>query len=189
MKSRMKLLISFALLLALTNTAYAGEWKKVYPRDAKVELRTDWSWTAPENGRYYQKWSDNYGKQMFTGTWRSGTYPRIQIILQQLAPQRYWSRVDEINEKSLTAWNHLKKVGVSEIEEIPCDAGDCLAFKASSSSCVGFQYVDGTLGDRAGTQGSDLVSGYYCAGPLEEMAPEQVNEFLRSIVVKKKKWK
>ena len=185
----MKLLIAFTLFLALTNTAYAQELKKVDPLDAKVELRTDWSWAASENGQYSAGWTDDNAVYLFTGAWHSGGYPPlIEIIVYRLAPEHYWRRLDEINEEFLTSWNHLDRVGVSEVKDMPCDAGNCLAFKAGGSSCAGFRYVDGTLGDRGGTQGSDLVGGYYCSGTTEDIASEQVNEILRSIVVKKKKW-
>lgn len=183
----MKWLIAFALFLALANTANAGEWKGVDPRDAKLELRTDWSWAARENGQYSAKWTDDNAVYLFTGAWDSGGYPLIEILLQRLAGGYHWKDPGKINEEFLTAWGHLSSVGVSEIMEIPCDAGDCIAFKASYSSCVGFMYVDGTLGDRT-ADGPDLVKGYYCSGSTEEIAPEQVNEILRSIVIKKKKW-
>ena len=185
MKSRMKLLISFALFLALTNTAYAQEWKKVYPLNAKVELRTDWSWAARGLGSYSETWNDAYTVHLLTASWRDGTYPRIEVLVQQLAPQRYWRSVGEVNEKRLTSWNHLKTMGVSEIKKVPCDGLSCVAFKVNTANCVGFLYVDGTLGYGNEQQGSDLISGYYCAGPLEEIAPEQVTEILDSIVVTK----
>ena len=190
MKSRIKLLISFALFLVLTSTAYAREWKKVDPLRAKVELDTDWSWAAGGLGRYSEKWNDANTVQLFTAGWQDGTYPRIEVLVQRLAPQHYWSGVGELNEKNLTAWNHLKTMGVREIEKVTCDGLDCVVFKVNNVNCVGFVYVDGELGDRDSIQGSDLIKGYYCAAPLEEIAPKQVNEILDSIVIKKKKkWK
>ena len=185
--SQIKLLIFFAFFFALTNTANAGEWKKVAPRDAKIELRTDWSWAAPENGRYSERWADNNVVYLFTGTWGSGTFPGIEILVQRLTTLYYWKPPPKMDEQSLFFWRHLEKVGVSEIRKVPCDALDCVAFKALHSRCVGFQFVDGSLGNRQ-EQGSDFVRGYYCSGSSEEIAPEQVNEMLRSIVVKKKKW-
>ncbi len=99
--------------------------------------------------------------------------PKIEILVQRLTTGHYWKSLDKLNEEDLNTWRHLSSVGINEIRDMPCNARSCLAFKASDSSCVGFRYVDGTVGDKAGTQGSDIVSGYYCSGTSEEFAQGQ----------------
>ena len=63
MRLSARLLIVFGLLLAFANTANAGNWNKKDYSESKIELRLDWPWTAPEQGRYAEKWNDKYTEQ------------------------------------------------------------------------------------------------------------------------------
>ncbi len=184
MRLSARLLIVFGLLLAFANTAYAGKWNEQDYSETKIELRLNWGWTAPERGRYWEKWDDKYSQHGYSARWTSGT-DRIEISLRRLAPAHYWKPLVEIDEKWLNWWSYLKKVGASEMTTISCAADHCVTFKAGGRECVGFQYVAGTLGSRSeGDQGSDFVKGFYCPAATENGA-DKLDEILKSIVIKK----
>ncbi len=144
----------------------------------------DWPWTAPEQGRYVEKWTDNYDQHYYKARWTSGLY-RIEIVLRRLAPAHYWTPSVEIDEKWLNWWSYLRKMGASEMTTISCAANHCVTFKAEGRECVGFKYVAGTLGSREeGDQGSDLVEGFYCPAATENGA-DKLDEILKTIVIKK----
>lgn len=184
MRLSARLLIVFGLVLAFTNTANAAEWKKQDYSESKIELRLNWGWTAPEQGRYFEKWDDKYSQHYYVAMWTSGT-DRIEFSLRRLAPAHYWTSFVKIDEKWLNWWFYLRKVGASEMTTISCAVSHCVTFKAGGRECVGFKYVAGTLGSREeGYQGSDSVAGFYCPAATEKSV-DKLDEILKSIVIKK----
>ena len=179
-----RLLIVFGLLLAFTNTTYAGEWKKHDYSETKIELRLNWGWTASEQGRHFESWNDSHNQHYYSSSWNSGN-DRIEISLRRLAPFTYWRSFSKINEKWLNWWHHLRKVGASEMTTISCAVRYCVTFKAGHQECVGFKYVAGTQGTKnEGDQGSDLVAGFYCPTTPAKGA-DKLDEILKSIVIRK----
>lgn len=179
-----RLVIVFGLVLSFTNTAYAGKWNKQDYSESKIELRLDWSWTAPEQGRYLERWNDNYSLHFYAAEWVSGVY-RVGISLGRLAPGQYWKRIYEIEKDTIIWWGHFKNVGVSDIRTISCAAPKCVTFKSAGRNCVAFKYISGSLGSRQeGDQGSDSVVVYYCP-ELPENGADKIDEIMNAIVLKK----
>ncbi len=189
--SRKIVLAWFAGLLVLTSSAYAAEWKRQSYQETPIQL--DWRWAMPAGGSYSDRWDDSLTVRMYSAWWTQGTYPRIEIILRRLAPAQTWRSISKLSKKFLTNWNHLKRVGISKIRKVPCDAHECVAFEAHRSTdggsdnyrCVGFKLIGGSLGTSDAAESPDIVAGYYCSGLIEDITTETLNEILNSIAIKK----
>ena len=179
----MRIGLLFLVCLTVALPLRAEAWKSQPYRDSIIELRTGWGWTAPEDGKYWVKWTDDFTTHRFAALWSLGTLPRITVMVERLAPQMHWkgSAVEyyELDEQFLKRWNYLKQSGVSEIVPLQCEAHECVTFTAGGKyGCGAFMNWSGQLNDRNDT---DIIGLYYCANQSIPVAAERLKELLTSI--------
>ncbi len=176
------MILIIILLLFPRGNAFAGEWKRVSHEEAKIVANLDWTWVKPEYGGYSGAWTDKYDKFVQFAWWRDGRYPRLELILQRLAPGKYWKKVGKLDKKTLTWWKHLKNVSLGDLETFECRAAKCVRFTAEQVNCFAFKYLTGTHGERdSGDPGTDIVMGYYCADWNDDAPITLVDEIISSI--------
>lgn len=174
------------LLFGTIGAPRAAEWQPQSFVDAKIVLHTGWPWTAPHRGQYGQTWTDDYKIRLYYAGWAEGSYPRVEMVLYRVGPLLHWRYVPKLNKKALYEWHHLKKNGVAEITEVPCEVHKCITFKTESFPCLAFTRVTGVIGKRVeGDADTDVVTGYYCKHSSQSITPREIDDFLQSIVVRK----
>ena len=177
-----RLILIIILLLFPRGSALAVDWKRVSHDEAKIVASLDWFWVRPENGGYSGAWADNYGKFMQFAWWSEGLYPRLELFLQRLAPGKYWKRVGKIDKDVLTIWNNLSSARLGDLETFECNAHHCVRFTAEGVNCFAFTYLTGPHGNvDSGDEGTDIVTGYYCADWNDDAPIPLVDKIISSI--------
>ena len=180
------IIISLCLPIGSAFANHMKEYKEVSLLEAKIVVHLDWWWAGPEYGGWSEAWAEDYGKFTQYAWWRNGVHPRLELLLERLAPGQYWNRVPDISEDSLRAWNHLSEADLSELETLQCIARHCIRFTRSGIiNCIAFRFLTGPFGDRrGGDRGTDIVAGYYCASPFQEIPVELVDTIINGIEVR-----
>ncbi len=177
-----RLILIIILLLFPRGSALAVDWKQVSHEEAKIVASLDWFWVRPENGGYSGAWNDKYSKFMQYAWWTDGRYPRLELFLDRLAPGRYWKRVGKIDKDVLTMWNHLRNASLGDLETVECNAQHCVRFTAEQVNCFAFRYLTGPYGNiDSGDDGTDIVTGYYCADWNDDAPIPLVDKIISSI--------
>lgn len=167
----------------------AGEWKEQSYRDSIIELRSDWYWATPERGEFIERQLGDLNPHQYSAAWGSWPAPRLQILVERLAPGLIWtSGPPTLDKDYLEGWYELSDAGVSEVEEAPCDARQCVTFKADGIYNCGAllnyassweNWTDGVSADA-----SDVVMAYFCIGQELQVTTSHLDKILASIVIR-----
>jgi len=171
-----------ALLLAgCTQDALGPEYREVSEQESG--LRFD----APgleggyrkvlkgQDERYVNRTMAVYGPQQ-------GEYPRGQLVLIEMPPERHFARVDTPQD-TIRAWSIFEDrkivlgptgTAVNAIGRI-----DYAAFRADDVSCVIFNQPFGTIYDTG--RGTRLLEGYYCKGPARMMSAAEAASIVKGV--------
>lgn len=145
------------------NGALAADWKKLDPDSSVISVDLDWPWVSPEQGSYFEAWSDDYGIHSAVAFWSTESSV-LYVVVNRLAEGHYWqsgSNPAKDLRRWLEAFNDTKVVGA---ESLDCAADVCLKFSMDGRDCAAFDLTKGTVGKRfQGDAQSRLIRGWLCA--------------------------
>ena len=168
--------------LALASPAHA-EWKKVAKADSKILLATPFA-EATREVFEAGDWSSNArtASSYAAVVPANGSYPRVQVYLEQTAPLVYWkfgSALDAAWLKSRFPFFKDKEVQITT----PAPNSDAFLrssqFTVGTARCVAFEmrHITNDTGGAAAPGARDSVSGFYC--PPTGTAPSE--DLLRKV--------
>ncbi len=166
----MRFIVLTLAAFLITGPAHA-EWKKVAKSDSKLLLVTPFPETTREvfedsGWSASAKTSTAYAAAVPS----SGSYPRVQVYLHQLAPLTYWRRgsvMDAAWIKQSFPFTKDKDVVVTR-QAPPSDAFLRVTyFTIAAAACVAFEMreITNDPGGATALGASDSVSGMYCPPP------------------------
>lgn len=113
---------------------------------------------------------------------KRGDYPRGQLILTEMPPNRHFTRIDP-PEDAIKEWgpfeNSAIAIGAKGTAVNGIGRIDYVAFRADGLACVIFRQVFGTVYDTG--RGTRLLDGYYCKGPGPMMAKDEAVAIVEAV--------
>jgi hypothetical protein len=159
------------LMLAAATSAQAQQWKPIDRKDSRLDLELPEFASHRSTFSFAQTADYSVNRYLAARLPNAGRFPRMEVILDEVAPGRYWSTQREIDEGTLRTWRFLKDRQIADLTPAAGGGNERLRiapFRVENVSCFAFEAFVGNPGVRHGY--SDLesrqrASGYYC-GPV-----------------------
>ena len=183
-------LLFVAVAFVPTSDAAAQQFKAVEEKDSLVVI------DLPELARHARSYSygqsANYTIDFHYGAAlpRAGTYPRLQIMLDQLAPAYYFGRQEEIAEATVRqTWPFFKDRQIADMQSLPGGGNARLRiarFRGENVQCFAFEAHVGSPDVRHGYAAltdRQRVRGYFCGYPGSSLSDAEVAHVLSGIKI------
>ncbi|MEX2650547.1 MAG: hypothetical protein WD673_16195 [Alphaproteobacteria bacterium] len=183
MANRRRGLLSFGLFAALVpSLAMAESWETVTPEMTPVHIEAGWPWLDGARQETVRTWNADNSARYYLASWTAILgLPRVEILFIEIGANKYWKKVDPMNEEFLRIWAFLQDEAISAIKAVSCAAEQCLQFAIPRSTCLAFTDVLGSMGARSELPGANIVRGYHCSGAKADYTGGEIAEILAAI--------
>jgi len=185
---RFALLLAAVMLIA-SDGAVAQQFKPVDAKDSLVVI--DLPELAGHSRSYSYGQRADYTVDFHHGAAapRSGSYPRLQVMLDQLAPSYYWGRQEDIGEATVRTWPFFKDRAIKDMQPVQGGGNARLRiarFRADTAACFAFEAYVGSPDVRHGFStltDRQRIRGYFCGYAGAPLSDVEIAHVLSGIKV------
>lgn len=176
--------------LALSTNAFGQTPKSIAKSETRVQIDVP-EFSGFRESYWYSQSSDYAWEHYVAALWpNSGTFPHVQVVLDQLAPAYYFGRQAPIDEDQLRRrWTFLKNKQLAELIPSPGGRSEKLRtvrFRVDGAPCFAFEAYVGSPDVRHGysdIESRQRVSGYFCNSPGTTISDGDMAHILSTVKI------